>query len=676
LIISSSFCAQFYFFRQNRLVITSIAQIVLSYVFGICLDNLPLGQWNSRPFNYKEHTLIVIASSTATDFNYPIIAMMIQRFFLGKRDPDIIDDGIKIGTIAGILFIVLAEIVGVGLGGLVEKFLVYPADMWWPSNLVYANLIHTFHGSVTKKITRLRMRMFIGVLLVGFLYQIIPQIIAPLLGSISLICLLALGSSFGPDGVSTLLGQFGSRRGGGILSFSFDWSSISVLGPMYTPLWAQMNYFFASVLFSWILTPILYYSNAWNGKELNNIYGREALTPFSTPYNISAVLDSNLQIRQDIVLPPIRLSMNRVLVYGAGFATLTAVLSQFVVFYFRKTMDVFRMPLQELLEKDVHTRLMQKYPQVPWFWYAALFVCSTIGSIGVTMIRPSYFDSDWWVIPLAILMTMVFLIPIGIIQAVSNQSIGLNIISQLVLGYLKPGSIMANTTMKVFGTNTILRATGYLSQMKLAFYMKIPPRYVFFAHIWGLTLSAITSYITFDFLVPIVWRGTHVDLRDEKNWTSLRLKILWTAAQMWGVVSPKRFFAFDTPYWNLYFFFLVGAVLPFLFYGLIRRFPKFGFQYVNWPIIFQAVSSVGSGNANAIASSAIVAISTQYFVRKYNRKWYDRYNYIVSAGLDLVVAVVALLTSGLGEANWSMPNYILNPNPSAFGPDYCGRSPR
>jgi hypothetical protein len=211
--------------------------------------------------------------------------------------------------------------------------------------------------------------------------------------------------------------------------------------------------------------------------------------------------------------------------------------------------------------------------------------------------------------------------------------------------------------------------------MKLAFYMKIPPKYVFVSQVWGLTLSSITSYLTFDFLVPVVWPGTHMST-DESIWTSLRLKILWTAAQMWGVVSPKRFFALDTPYWNLYLFFAIGAILPFVFYFLMNRFPRFGFQYVNWPIIFQAANSVGSGNANAIASTAIVAIGTQYFVRKYNRKWYDRYNYIVSAGLDLVVALIALLTYGLGEAKLEMPNYALNPNPSIFGPDYCGRSPR
>jgi OPT family oligopeptide transporter len=657
------------------LVLTTIAQIVLGYVFGICLDKLPLGKWNRSKFNYKEHTLIVIAASSATDFNYPTIAIMIQRFFLGQRNADVVDDGIKIGTISSILFIALAELIGIGLGGLFEKFLVYPAEMWWPSNLVYANLIHTFHGSLTKKITRLRMRMFLLVITFGFLYQLVPQIVAPVLASVSLICLIGFGSAFNERGVSTPLGQFASRKGGGILALSFDWSTISVLGPMYTPLWSQMNYIFSSVLFSWILTPILYYFNAWDAKSLKNIYGREALNPNSTVYDISPYLNSDFRIAPDVNPPPLRLSVNRVLVYGAGFATLSAVLAQFIMFYFKKTMDVFRMPLRDLQQKDVHTRLMQKYAQVPTWWYIWLLLLTMGGSIGITLYHNSAFDANWWIVPLAIGMTMVFLVPIGIIQAVSNQSIGLNIISQLILGYLKPGSIMASTTMKVYGTNTLIRATGYLAQMKLAFYMKIPPRYVFAATLWGLMVSSITSYLTFDFLVPIVWSGTHSRSAGSLTWTSLRLQILWTAAQLWGALSPIRFFGWDTPYWTLFLFFILGALLPVLFYFLMKRFPSAGFHYVNWPIIFQAVSSVSSGNANAIVSTALVAIGTQYLIRKYNRRWYDRYNYIVSAGLDLVVAFIALLGYGLGEARWEMPTYALNPDPSKYGLDYCGVSP-
>ena len=82
-----------------------------------------MGKWNSQKFNHKEHTLIIIAVAAANDFDYPIIAMIIQRFYLGQRDADIVDDGVKIGTLSSILFIMLAEMLGIGLGGLFEKFL-------------------------------------------------------------------------------------------------------------------------------------------------------------------------------------------------------------------------------------------------------------------------------------------------------------------------------------------------------------------------------------------------------------------------------------------------------------------------------------------------------------------------------------------------------------------------
>jgi hypothetical protein len=70
-----------------------------------------------------------------------------------------------------------------------------------------------------------------------------------------------------------------------------------------------------------------------------------------------------------------------------------------------------------------------------------------------------------------------------------------------------------------------------------------------------------------------------------------------------------------------------------------------------------------------------VTIFTQYFIRIYRRKWYDRYNYITSAALDLAALLVAVLLSIIFEFSPEfnpIPNYILKPDQSMFGPDYCG----
>lgn len=55
---------------------------------------------------------------------------------------------------------------------------------------------------------------------------------------------------------------FGVNMGLGMGIFTFDWSQITwISNPLVIPWWAQVNVAVAFVLFYWILTPIIYYTN-------------------------------------------------------------------------------------------------------------------------------------------------------------------------------------------------------------------------------------------------------------------------------------------------------------------------------------------------------------------------------------------------------------------------------
>jgi hypothetical protein len=48
-------------------------------------------------------------------------------------------------------------------------------------------------------------------------------------------------------------------------------------------------------------------------------------------------------------------------------------------------------------------------------------------------------------------MAGVFFVPCGVIQAISNIQIGLNVITEFVAAYALPGKPIANMTFKVYG---------------------------------------------------------------------------------------------------------------------------------------------------------------------------------------------------------------------------------
>jgi ABC-type dipeptide/oligopeptide/nickel transport system permease component len=49
----------------------------------------------------------------------------------------------------------------------------------------------------------------------------------------------------------------------------------------------------------------------------------------------------------------------------------------------------------------------------------------------------------WWALLLAVFISFAFALPIGIIQAVTNNQIGLNVLTEFVYGYIQPGRPLA-----------------------------------------------------------------------------------------------------------------------------------------------------------------------------------------------------------------------------------------
>lgn len=60
---------------------------------------------------------------------------------------------------------------------------------------------------------------------------------------------------------------------------------------------------------------------------------------------------------------------------------------------------------------------------------------------------------------LAVVLAIVFLVPCGIIAAITNTTIGLNVVTEFIAGYLYPGLPIANIVFKVsaFLPHRILR---------------------------------------------------------------------------------------------------------------------------------------------------------------------------------------------------------------------------
>jgi hypothetical protein len=105
------------------------------------------------------------------------------------------------------------------------------------------------------------------------------------------------------------------------------------------------------------------------------------------------------------------------------------------------------------------------------------------------------FDLSWWGVLLSVVVSTAFLIPIGIMEAISGQRVNLNVIGEIMIGFLMPGkmkSVMTFKTLTYLGVNRALTLVEYL---KLGHYTKIPPKYLIIVQLYSTILSAVINVV-------------------------------------------------------------------------------------------------------------------------------------------------------------------------------------
>jgi len=281
---------------------------------------------------------------------------------------------------------------------------------------------------------------------------------------------------------------------------------------------------------------------------------------------------------------------------------------------------------------------MDRYPEAPEWWYAAVFVVNLIGAIIICQF--TNIDLPWWGVLLAILMAMIFILPIGIITAIANVTPGLNIITEFVIGYLLPGRPIANVTFKTYGYISMSQAITFVGDLKLGHYMKIPPRDMFIAQTAGTVLAGLMNVSTAYWIYANV-KGLCTTAT--ADWQCSSAVVFYTASIIWGVIGPARMFGSGSFYGSLMWFFLFGILAPIPFWLLTRRYPDSFWKYVHVPVILAATALMPPAKPVMYPSWFFLGFIFQFLVYRYRHTWWRKFNYVLSAGMDSGIAVSGLV---------------------------------
>ncbi|KAJ7594866.1 OPT oligopeptide transporter protein-domain-containing protein [Mycena floridula] len=592
---------------------------------------------NPGPWNIKEHVLVYIMANVAVAYPYAINAIVVAEVFYD----------LKLGYWFAVVLVLATQLTGFGLAGLCRRFLVWPASMVWPQNLVVCTLLNTLHaeeegdeyipphdiespakvpGSLKARkpmggITRYRFFMYLTV--GSFFFFFLPGFLFQALSYFSFICWAA------PNNIP-INQLFGVYSGLGMSVITFDWTQISWIGsPLMFPWWAEVHIFLGFVLFYWILTPILYYTNSWKlayfPMSANEPYDR-----FGDVYNVSRVLtkDDIFDLDAYDKYSPLYLPATYAVCYLVAFTLSTCVITHTLLYHGKSLLNGIKKMRVE--SDDIHAKLMRNYPEVPDWWYLTAF--GVFFALAIVAVEVWHTNVPVWALVLSVLLPCIYILPSGFIYAMTGQGITLNIIAQVVPGAVLPGNPLANMVFKSYSVQTLTEATSFVQDLKLGHYVKVPPRATFLVQLVSTTLAAFVQVGVKSWMFSNI--NDICQPTQASQLTCPHNQVFYTASAVWGLIGPSRQFGRGAILHPHLYAMAVGAFLPLPFYFWQRRYPNSWIRYISTPVLLNGVSAIPPATGINYSSWFAVGFVFQYLIRKKNFAWWSKFNYVTSAALD------------------------------------------
>ncbi|KAH9907258.1 OPT family small oligopeptide transporter [Xylariomycetidae sp. FL2044] len=628
--------------RSPAINFPSVVVLLLSYPLGcLAAETLPTRQFNTfglkwtlnpGPFTIKEHVVITLMSNVCIDYAYSTDALLALQ---GKPFYDV-----NLGWGFAFIFTLSSQLIGISLAGMFRRFLVWPSAMLWPNQFAKASLLNVLHdkkkstGAEANGWTISRYRYFLYVLCGMFCYYWIPAVLFQGMSVFAWITWIR------PENV--VVNQlFGGFTGLSLIPITFDWTYISsyLEDPLLAPTFAHVNTLIGLFVFVIFTTIGITYTGALYSEYLPLVTS-QTYDNTQSAYQVSRILGDSFtfDVAKYKNYSPLFLSPTLALNYGLSFASLTAALVHAGVFHGKEIWYRFRAAQNQ--EPDIHMRLMKKYVECPDWWYATLLVISVSFGLGTIL----GYDSQlpWWAFFVSIIIALVFVVPTGSIKATANILLSLNVISPFLAGFMIPGRPIGVMIFKVFSTITLGQAQTYSGDLKLAHYMKIPPRITFFCQVIATIWAVFVQIAVMNWTLGNIPDCCAVD--QPSHFTCPNGRAFFSSSIVWGVIGPQRMFGPGSQYVNFNWFWLIGAAFPIILWFLLRKMNIQFARHFNAPVMLGAMSWLPPATPLSFSSWAIVGLIFNYGIRKRFSGWWKNYNYITAAGLDagLIISTIVI----------------------------------
>ncbi|KIM57237.1 hypothetical protein SCLCIDRAFT_1143537 [Scleroderma citrinum Foug A] len=611
-----------------------------------------LGFINPGEFRIKEHVIATLTACTASHPSTIVLNFAVQNLYYNTH--------VKAST--AVLATFSAACFGYSLCGLLRPLIVYPSEMVYWDCLPLVSIFQSLHFNITAN--HKRMKLFWIAFVGMFLWEIIPSYVFPLLNGVSIFCLASQHASPHVQAVFTnVFGGADANEGLGLLSISFDWQYITSAFVSY-PLIQQANCWVGYGL-GYIVLSAIYYSNAWNSKRFPML-SSSIFSSNGSVYDQSAIFGTAFQLNRtalnEVGLP--HLTGSQVWQSIAGSLAIGGLFAHCLCFWAPYLRDAFR-NARSGTQLDPHWQAMQRYKEVPFWWYICLLVVSFVS--GLIVVIGGQTTLSWYSYIMALLLGSVVMPFSQTFFARMGSGVNTYQLMEMVGGAISSGCPVANLYFTMWSHETIVQSIKLASGLKIGQYLKIPPRAMFLTQLWGTVLAVMVTIVNSQRDVLLSPTGTNV-------WSGQVVQTLNSEAVMWSLA--KELCGPGRPYFIILLSVLIGIVVTVLHWLLSRRWQRIGPVKVDsivLPLIYMYSAILSSGVNSPVTSTILTGIISQYWLRSYHPGWFIKYNYILGGALDGGAQVMNFILSFavFGAAGTQRPFPSWAGNPAKGNVDYC-----
>ncbi|KAL5526996.1 hypothetical protein ACEPAF_8725 [Sanghuangporus sanghuang] len=667
---------QIFYFRPQTIFVSQLFLQIIGYIFGKVLEEIIPGPgnpsarlqmtdnrfWrfmNPGPFNIKEHVAITIFSSTAADSALAISIFATDELYY-NLEPNIA---------SGIFTLIGSQMIGYGLGGMMRSFLVYPTYMVFPNLLPTVQLFDALHRGKGIFMQKKRVKFFWAIFVVIFVWEWLPEYIATTLTGISIFCLANQDSAW----FTRIFGGAAGNEGLGMFAFCFDWNYVGSgggsMGALFTPLSTLLTLYVGTAICITAFC-VAFATNAWHGK--NFPWLSQALYNFNgSRYDQLLILDDRFlldeQKLEQVGLP--YFASSQVLTKIGSSLAIGATIVHVFLWYGRDVINVIKKE-RSGESVDPHRAKMKVYPEVRMWWYLAVF----LGSFAMAMatIYTSKSNLPWWGLIVGLIISAVFLPFVTTVYAITGFAPDMENLVQMIGGAIIPGNPQANMYFSLYGYNTLLQARGLIRDLKMGQYTKLPPRVTFLVQSLGTIIGGLLNYVIMKVIVD-AQREVLLDIQGTNVWSGQQVQSFNSDAITWGALG-KQLYKPGGRYAIVPFSILIGLAVPVPFWLIHQKFPKLHADKVITPILCWALGYLSVGINTSVFTTFMLAVFSQYYLRRYRPRWFRKYNFLMSAALDggtqVMVFIYTFAVGGGSGTVRPFPTWALNPTGN---PDYCKR---